>query len=90
MNIPGFKAEASLGSALGIYGGVSISEAAGVLPMQGFTHLDSIFRKKRCCQFVGGKFQCVEQVQRPGEVCRCVHGFFGPVILCKDAVLTQG
>lgn len=89
MNLPGFTAESSLGPAMGQYGGATMSgsSGAGVMPMQ-FGPLDSIFGVFRCCQFINGRFRCVEQRRRPWENCRCIRTNFGPFIICEPLVAT--
>jgi hypothetical protein len=89
MRLPSFTAEASLGRSQGTYwaGPSGSADAPGaVRPMfhfgLGFTF--------RCCQKVPGwGLVCATRRRLPWESCTCVHGQFGPVILCKDNGLAQ-
>ena len=51
----------------------------------------SPFPLLRCCRrapLLGNRFVCIQRRQRPGETCVCTETLTGPLILCKDNVLT--
>jgi len=101
MNMPGFNAEASLGSSIGRYratAGFGASRGADVLPMQtsplGLTAgpgfgID-LFPPFRCCRYAPmlHRVVCVSRHVSPLEQCECQSGLFGPVIICRPPVVT--
>lgn len=90
MNLPGFRAEASLGPAGTTYRTAGRGlDAGGVSPAQQF-RVGHFLVTKRCCQYVPslGRFVCVERRHQPWVQCQCHNAMFGPFITCKDPVIT--
>jgi hypothetical protein len=92
MTLPGFTADVAPGASVAPYGSLSsagfgASAAAGVVGAAfGFP-----FPLIRCCgpaPLFGNRVVCVQRRQRPGETCTCADSLTGPVVLCKNNVLT--
>ena len=88
MTLPGYTAEVAASSPAATYGTIfGGSLAAGVVAAAfGFA-----FPVIRCCRrapLFGNRFVCVQRRQRPGETCTCIATLTGPLITCKDNVLT--
>jgi hypothetical protein len=97
MTLPGFTAEVAAAAPPAAYGSLfsapvgsdfSGGMAAGVVAAAfGFG-----FPVIRCCRrapLLGNRFVCVQRQQRPWETCTCTETLTGPVIFCKDNVLTS-
>jgi hypothetical protein len=102
MNMPGFNAESSLGTAKGVYRGNAVFGASGALEIslaQAFM-ISSTFSQNpafrgnpfppiRCCAYVPHYgLVCTTRQVRPLQQCECTTDFLGfPLILCHDLVL---
>ena len=90
MTLPGFTAEVGTAPAGQSYGFGSMPSAlAPGVTAAAFGRLN--FPVIRCCRrapLLGNRFVCVQHRQRPGETCTCIATLTGPLITCKDNVLT--
>lgn len=97
MNVPGFNAESSLGSSMGVYqkkaafGGSGTSEVSmqqfGTSPL-----LDRFGVQMRCCGYstLLHRFVCTTRMVSPLEHCSCQNDFFGhPLITCRPPILSR-
>jgi hypothetical protein len=93
MRMPGFNAEASLGTTTGTYWGNAVfggSASGDVSPAQFRGFLSRFLVTTRCCQYspLAGKYVCTSHTHFPWQHCRCVRTMTFPVILCDDPVIT--
>jgi hypothetical protein len=102
MNMPGFNAESSLGTAKGVYRGNAGFVASGLLKIslaqefmvsstfsQNLALRGNPFPPIRCCAYVPHYgLVCITRQVRPLQRCECTRDFLGfPLILCHDPVL---
>jgi hypothetical protein len=88
MTLPGYTAEVAADSPTSAYRTVVGGSLEGGVVAAAF---GALFPLIRCCRrspFFGNRFVCVQHRQRPGETCTCTGTLSGPLITCKDNVLT--
>ena len=88
MTLPGYTAEVAASVPASAYGTIfGGGMAAGVVAAAFGVGFPVI----RCCRrapLLGNRFVCVQRQQRPWETCTCIATLTGPLITCKDNVLT--
>jgi hypothetical protein len=87
MRLPGFTAEASVGSASVQYGYEMVQDRSGPAVVAAIIGRLPVIR---CCRWAPGfgRFVCTSRTRLPGESCECHSGVYGPIITCRDNGIT--
>jgi hypothetical protein len=88
MTLPGFTAEVAPSLPAAAYVSMSSGGLGGGVVAAAFGFRFPVIRCCRRAPLLGNRFVCVERQQRPGETCTCTETLTGPVIFCRDNVLT--
>ena len=88
MTLPGYTAEVAAGPAASPYVGLFAGGLGGGVVAAAFGVGFPVIRCCRRAPLLGNRFVCVQRQQRPGESCTCIATLTGPLITCRDNVLT--